>query len=61
MKTLYTNDTVPDLSAAVGGKTIQGVSVDDSGMNDMLVIQFTDGTKLVIEYDWIYGWELIAP
>jgi len=56
-------DKISGISDAISGKTIEleGVTVDDSGMNNMLVIKFTDGTGLLVEYDWIYGWELISP
>lgn len=47
-----------DLQNAVVGKTISGVSLDDSGSNNVLVFSFTDGTSARIEYDWIYEWDL---
>ncbi len=44
-------------SSAIG-KTITDISVDDSGLNNKLVFNFTDGTSLRIEYDWLYTWEV---
>lgn len=50
---------VLQLSNRTKGLTIDSVSIDDSGPNDFLVMSFTDGSKLRMQYDWIYGWEVV--
>lgn len=46
------------MTTALEGKTLTRCYVDDSGMNNNLIFEFTDGTKLFIEYDWLYNWEV---
>ncbi len=55
----FNQSDVSDISTALTGKTITEVVTDDSGMNWMIVFKFADGTKLVLEYDWIYEWEIV--
>jgi hypothetical protein len=44
-----------DITGAIAGKTILKCEVSYYD----LVFRFSDGTGLHIEYDWIYGWELL--
>ena len=44
---------------AVINKTIESVEVLD-GMDSFLVFRFTDKTKLMIRYDYVYGWKLLG-
>lgn len=54
----YNSNSIDELSTAIQDKSIKGVSVDDSGMDSVLVFHFTDGSSLRIRYDWIYEWEI---
>lgn len=53
----FNPNDVSALSEAVYGKTIARVSTE-SGMDEYLIVTFTDGSTLRILYDYIYEWEL---
>jgi hypothetical protein len=44
---------------AVISKTIESVEVLDD-MDSFLVFHFTDKTKLMIRYDYVYEWKLLG-
>jgi hypothetical protein len=49
----------PEINELVQGRVVDKVFIDDSGaFNTELIIQFSDGDEFVIEYDWIYGWDV---
>lgn len=52
------NDLSPTL-AQILGKKVSGIATPDFGQDSALVIEFDDGTGLVIEYDWIYRWGVL--
>lgn len=54
------NDSGPFITSAVAGKAVKDVIIDNEGMDDYLVFNFTDGTSLRIRYDYIYEWSLAA-
>lgn len=56
----FHRDEMAELTRLVKGKAIEAISTDE-GQNDFLVFTFTDGTKLLIEYDWIYEWTIQTP
>lgn len=58
MKDFNWNDLSPTLAQIVG-KKVSGLSSPDFGQDSALVIEFDDGTGLVIEYDWIYRWGVL--
>ena len=47
-----------ELKESITGKTISGVTIDDRASNNRLIFNFSDGSNLMIEYDWIYEWEM---
>ena len=53
----FNPNDVSALSEATHGKTITGVTIQ-SGMDEHLIISFSDGSTLRIVYDYIYEWEL---
>jgi len=54
----FTEDSVKQLSNQLHGKMIESVELDQE-FDDFFTLNFTDGQKLKIRYDWIYDWELI--
>lgn len=47
-----------DLTSALKDKIIYEVKTPDDSMDDMLIIEFYDGSSLHIHYDYIYEWKL---
>ena len=58
MKDFNWNDLSPTLAQIIG-KKVSGIATPDFGPDPALVIEFDDGTGLVIEYDWIYRWGVL--
>jgi len=58
MNNYLSQSNVAELSERLKNLTIESVGIDDSKANDFLVVNFTDGSKLRLEYDWIYGYEV---
>jgi len=54
----FMSDNLNDLNARLKGKTISMISLDDTGINNKLIFNFSDGQNLFIEYDWIYEYEI---
>ena len=54
----FNPNDITELNDLVSGKTIASVSSDRAGMNDHLIFEFTDGSVLEIEYDYIYEYDL---
>lgn len=52
------HEKIVALDTKLKGKTIKNVYNDFDYPNDIMIIEFTDNTKLSIEYDWIYEVEL---
>ena len=44
------------ITKEISGKTVEKVIAISARMDDLLIVQFTDGTEFVIRYDWIYEW-----
>jgi hypothetical protein len=56
MSTEFDWNSGEEITKVIAGKTV--AEVITSNENRDLVFVFTDSTKLRIEYDWIYQWEL---
>jgi len=48
------------MTESLRGKTIKSIETPEGGPDDYLVFVFTDGTRLVIRYDYIYEYALIG-
>ena len=48
---------IAEITRAVNGKTIASVFTENK-YDDLLIIQFMDGSELVFKYDWIYEWDV---
>lgn len=46
------------LDRFIKNKTVKNILFDDEQANGKMVVLFTDGTKVAIAYDWIYGIDL---
>jgi hypothetical protein len=51
-----TNDGLEEF---INGKVIKDVLRYTQYMDDYLTLVFTDGTSLLIRYDWLYDWTLV--
>lgn len=58
MKVDFIEDSVQEMSNEIKGKVIEKVSLENR-YEDFLVIDFSDGKKLKIRYDYIYEWEIV--
>ena len=52
----FYKDSMNKLSDLIKNKTIESVNIDDNSSFVFFIIKFTDGSKLKLEYDWIYEW-----
>ena len=59
MEDFNNENSEKEIKEAIQDKTIKSFEVRDVRMNDFIVFKFTDGTELIIRYDWIYDWELL--
>jgi len=58
MATDFNPNDITELSELIRGKTISSVSSDREGMNDRLIFNFTDGSMLELEYEYIYQFDI---
>lgn len=58
MKRDFNDNDPSDLSKAIAKKTVAKVEVDWPRSEKFLVITFTDGSNLRLEYNYIESWEL---
>ena len=58
MSDAFNAESVFVLGELVKGKIIQSMHLEE-GMNDYLVLTFTDGEQVKILYDYIYEWDII--
>ena len=54
------NKSCVEITTLVMRKTVESVVDEDEGLDTSLVINFTDGMKLRIRYDYIYEWEVVT-
>jgi hypothetical protein len=54
----FTPEDLDSIKKAIVGKSISDVSTDLEHNNKVLILHFSDGSKLNIDYDWIYGWSI---
>lgn len=50
--------TVHSMSKKINGRTIKSVDFESESIDNFLVFEFTDGTSLWINYDYLYDYEL---
>jgi hypothetical protein len=55
-----TADTLRALSMLMNGETVISIQDYDDCRNNAISIIFSDGSRLIIEYDWIYELNFIA-
>lgn len=48
-----------EITALIAGKTIKSIEVDTGGMDNMLILNFTDESRIFIRYDWLYEWKFV--
>jgi len=49
-------DSSSEIEAEIKGKIIGGIIMQDIGIDNWLILKFTDRTELHIRYDWLYEW-----
>jgi hypothetical protein len=54
----FNPEAIPEISSLVSGKMIVSVQIEDTGWQEFLVFNFTDGSKLSLRYDYIYEFEV---
>jgi hypothetical protein len=54
----FTEASLIKLNEQVKSKTVSSINTGygEEWNNGLLIINFSDGSKLDIEYDWLYGW-----
>jgi hypothetical protein len=56
----FSETDTKELSKLISGRIIQSVKIE-YGYKDFLVFTFTTGSTLKIDYDWLYGWNVVDP
>jgi hypothetical protein len=55
----WAEEVTAQINEATEGKTVKSFQIDDSGMDNFVVITFEDGSQLRIQYDHIYEAEIM--
>lgn len=59
MREFHGDKSPSEITAFVAGKVIKSVEVDTGGMDNMLIVNFTDESRIFIRYDWLYEWKFV--
>ena len=54
----FTKTDLKEVSDIISGKVVSSIEDVWIDGDDFVKITFTDGTRLLIRYDWIYGYQI---
>jgi hypothetical protein len=60
MNVIAESENERDIKDQLNGKTIERFEILEEYMDNFIVLYFTDKTKLMIRYDYIYEWKLLS-